>query len=49
MNHWVILIIVLLLVVGVILSHVFLLKQNKRFDVPKDFKAKKYDDDEDDW
>ena len=43
---WIIIIIVLVL--GIIVGNILLLKDSKNFKVPKGFKKRKYDD-EDDW
>lgn len=42
------LIMLIILAVGFIAGNVLLLKSSSRFKVPKDFKPRKYDDDDDD-
>lgn len=44
---WIIIIVALAL--GVVASNILLLKSNKKFIKPPDFKPRQYDDDEDDW
>ena len=44
---WIVIIVALAL--GVVISNILLLRSNKKFIKPPDFKPRLYDDDDDDW